>query len=116
MRPIGGVEVLLYPFLTTALEGGEESLSRPSRSLTPGTTRYPLYGRLGGSQGRSGKVRKISPQLVFDPWTVQPEASRYTDYAIWPTMYMDHSVKVRVNQEVTRSMKSARGNKEGAVC
>ena len=24
-------------------------------------TRYPLYRRLGGSQGRSGQVRKISP-------------------------------------------------------
>ena len=26
----------------------------------PGKTRYPLYRRLGGSQGRSGQVRKIS--------------------------------------------------------
>ena len=27
----------------------------------PGKTRYPLYRRLGGPQGRSGQVRKISP-------------------------------------------------------
>jgi hypothetical protein len=27
-------------------------------------------------------VQKISPPPGFDPWTVQPVASRYTDYAI----------------------------------
>jgi hypothetical protein len=30
-------------------------------ALPPGKTRYPLYGRLDGAQGRSGRVRKISP-------------------------------------------------------
>jgi hypothetical protein len=29
--------------------------------LPPEKTRYPLYRRLGGHQGRSGRVRKISP-------------------------------------------------------
>ena len=48
-------------FLTSALEWGEVSASRPSRTLPPGKTRYPLYRRLGGPQGRSGQVRKISP-------------------------------------------------------
>jgi hypothetical protein len=48
-------------FLTSALEGGEVSASRPGRTLPPGKTRYPLYRRLGGHQGRSGRVRKISP-------------------------------------------------------
>ena len=47
--------------MTTALEGGEGSASRPGSSLSPGKTRYPLYRRLGGPQGRSGQVRKISP-------------------------------------------------------
>ena len=45
--------------MTTALEGSEGSASRPGRSLPPGKTRYPLYRRLGGPQGRSGQVRKI---------------------------------------------------------
>ena len=67
--------------MATALEGVERSASRPGRSLPPGKTRYPLYRRLGGPQGRSGQVRKISPPLEFDPRTVQPVASRYTDYA-----------------------------------
>ena len=30
-------------------------------ALPPGKTRYPLYRRLGGPQGRSGRARKISP-------------------------------------------------------
>ena len=38
--------------------------------------------RLGGSQGRSGRVRKISPPPGFDPRTLQPVAIRYTDYVI----------------------------------
>jgi len=50
--------------------------------LLPGKTRYPLYRRLGGLQGQSGRVRKISPSPGFDPRTVQPIASRYTNYAI----------------------------------
>ena len=51
-------------------------------ALPPGRTRYPLYRRLGRPQGRSGRRRKISPLPVFDPRTVQPVASRYTDWAI----------------------------------
>jgi len=36
-------------------------------ALPPGKTRYPLYRRLGGPQGWSGQVRKISPPPGFDP-------------------------------------------------
>jgi hypothetical protein len=42
---------------------------------------YPLYRRLGGRQCRSGRVRKISPPWGFDPWTIQPVDSRYTNYS-----------------------------------
>ena len=71
--------------MTTALEGGEGSALRPGRFYPrerPGTQ---LYRRLGGPQGRSGQVRKISPPPGLDPRTVQPVASRYTDYATRPT-------------------------------
>ena len=50
--------------------------------LPPRKTRYPLYTRLGGPQGRSGLVRKISPSPGFDPRTVQPAASRCTNWSI----------------------------------
>ena len=74
-------------FQTSALEGGEGSASRPGSTLPPGKTRYPLYMRLGGHQGRSGLVRKISPPPGFDPRTVQPVGSRYTDDATRPTYH-----------------------------
>jgi hypothetical protein len=51
-------------------------------ALPSGKTRYPLYRRLGGPQEWSGQVWKISPPVGFDPRTVQPVASCYTDYAI----------------------------------
>ena len=69
-------------FLDHGTRTGEWSASRPGRSLPPGKTRYPLYRRLGGPQGRSGQVRKISSPPRFDPRTVQPVASRYTDNAV----------------------------------
>ena len=46
---------------------GEGSASRAGRSLPPGKT---LYRKVGGPQGRSGQVRKISPAPGFDPQTV----------------------------------------------
>jgi len=66
---------------------GEGSASLPGSSLPPGKTRYPLHRRLGGRQGRSGQVRKITPPPGFDLRTVQPVASRYTDYAARPTCW-----------------------------
>jgi hypothetical protein len=51
-------------------------------ALPPGKTRYTLYSRLGGPQRRSWRVRKISHPSGFNPRTVQPVASRYTDWAI----------------------------------
>jgi hypothetical protein len=55
-------------------------------------TSRPLYAReirsthcVGGRvgpQGQSGQGRKTSPPPDFDPLTVQPVASRYTEYVI----------------------------------
>ena len=72
----------------SVLDGGGWSTPRPG-CFTPGKeTWYPLCRRLGGPQGRSGRVRKISHPPAFDPRTVQPVASRYTDYAIRTTMLL----------------------------
>ena len=57
-------------------------------ALPPGKTQYPLYRRLGGPQGRSGRVRKISHPPGFDPRTVQLVASRYTVWAILALPYV----------------------------
>ena len=81
-------------FLTRGLKGGKGSASRHGRSLPPRKTRYSLYRRLGGTQGRSGQVRKISPPRGFDPRTVQPVASRYTDYATRSTTFHIHMINL----------------------
>ena len=76
--PRGWVEVYLYSSITTALEGGEWSAARLGRILPPGKKRYPLFRRLDGPQGRSGRAENLAPP-GFDPRTVQPVVSRYTD-------------------------------------
>jgi hypothetical protein len=51
-------------------------------ALSSEKTQYPFYRRLGGPQGQSGRVRKISRPPGFDPRAVQSVASRYIDWAI----------------------------------
>jgi hypothetical protein len=80
-----GSRGIALAFLDYDTRRGEGSASRPGRSLHPGKTRYPLYRRLGGPKGPSGKVRKILPAPGFDPRTAQPVASCYTDWATRPT-------------------------------
>ena len=64
--------------LASAL-GGVVGQRHAPATLPQGKTRYPLYSRPSGPQGRSGQVRNILPPLGFDPRTVQPVVSRYTD-------------------------------------
>ena len=72
--------------LTSALDGVGGKRHAPD-TLTPGQTRYPVYRRMGGPQGRSRRVWKISPPPGFDIRTVQPVASRYTDWPISATTF-----------------------------
>ena len=64
--------------LTSALDG-VGGQGHAQAALPPRITRYPLYRMLGGPQGRSGQVRKISPPPGFEPRTVQPVDIRCTD-------------------------------------
>jgi hypothetical protein len=57
-------------------------------------TRYPFYTRLGGIQSRSGQVRKISLPPGFDPRTLHPIGSRYTDWAIPANNFMIIDLKM----------------------
>jgi hypothetical protein len=52
--------IALLCSLTSALDGvgGQR---HALAALPPGKTRYALYRRLGGPQGRSRRVRKFSP-------------------------------------------------------
>jgi hypothetical protein len=69
-----GIAVYLYSSLASELDGVGDQRHAPA-NLAPGETRYPLYRRLGGPQGRSGRVRKVSPPPGLDPRTFQPVAS-----------------------------------------
>ena len=70
--------------MTTALERGEWSATRPDRTLPPGNTRYPFYRRLGGPQGRSGGAENLIPTGIRSR-TVHSVVSPYSDWATRPT-------------------------------
>jgi len=55
--------------LTSALNGGGWSTSRPRRFTLEKETQYPCVGGWVGPRARSGRVRKISPAPGFDPRT-----------------------------------------------
>ena len=57
--------------LTSALDGVGGQRHDPATE-PPGKTRYPFYRRLSGSQGRSGRVRKISPHRDSIPGISTP--------------------------------------------
>jgi hypothetical protein len=75
------VEVYLYSSTTTAIEGSEWSAARPGRTLPPEQSGTHCTG---GWVGRSGRAENIA-LTGFDPRTVQPVVSRYTDSATRPT-------------------------------
>jgi len=63
-------------------------MPRPDR-FTPGEE--PVPRRLSGPQGRSGRMQKISPSPpAFDPRTVQPIASRYTDWTVPAHVHIEY--------------------------
>jgi hypothetical protein len=72
--------------MTTALEAGEGSASRPDRSLPPGKDPVPIVQEAGWAPGPVWtNAENLAPPTGLDPRTVQPVASRYTDYATRPT-------------------------------
>ena len=70
--------------MTAALEGGEWSAARLSRTLPPGKTLYTFDRKLSGPQGRSGRAENLVATGIRSR-TVHPVVSRYTDWATRPT-------------------------------
>jgi hypothetical protein len=64
-------------FLDLGTRRAEGSASRPGGFIPLGKTRYSLYRRFGGLQGRSGQVRKISPPPIRSPDRVAHSQSLY---------------------------------------
>lgn len=61
---------------------GMDGQQHAPAALTPRKTRYVWYRKLGGPQGRSGRIQKIPPTPGFDTRAVKPIASRQNGYAI----------------------------------
>jgi hypothetical protein len=74
--------------LTSVLDGVGGQRQVPSALLLE-RIGYPLYRRLGGFYCLSARVPKNLPPPEFDPRTVQPVASRNTDYT-----FPAHTVEV----------------------
>jgi hypothetical protein len=83
--------------LTSALDAGGLSTSLSARFSPGKESRYQLYRRLDGPQGRSGQIRKISALPGFDQRTLQPVASRYTDWAIPAHVERTTGLKSKLN-------------------
>jgi hypothetical protein len=92
-----------------AVDRGGWLTPSPGRFTSGKETRYPLYRWMGGPRSRYGRVREISPRPKFEPRTVQPVASRYTDWAI-PAAVQSHkqcSLLQVVQQHITGDMRGA---------
>jgi hypothetical protein len=63
-----GIAVPFRGLVWSASQSGRFTLRKDS---------VPIVQEVGWAQGRSGRMRKISPPPEFDPQTVQPVASRY---------------------------------------
>ena len=82
------------PYVTSVLDGVCGQRHAPA-ALPAGKTDYPLYRWLFGPQGRSGRVRKISP-----PRPVQPIVSHYP--GLHCVKYLYERIIKRVN-DITAS-------------
>jgi len=65
----------------TSVPDGVGGQRHAPAALPPGKTRYPLYRRLGGPHGRSGRVRNISPPPGF---SIQYIRGLFRKYPDWP--------------------------------
>jgi len=74
-RPLGWIGLKLYFFLESSLidVGGGDQPHVPAAS-NPEKTRYPLYRRLGGPQGRSVRAENLVPTGIQSR-TFQPGSS-----------------------------------------
>jgi hypothetical protein len=70
--------------MTTALEGGRGQRHAPA-ALYPGKDPVPIVQE--APRAGLDKCGKSRPSPGFDPRTVQPVASRYTDSATRPTYH-----------------------------
>jgi hypothetical protein len=76
MKTYWGVEVYLYVFLTSPLDGSEWSASRPGR-FTPGT--HWIEGYVGHTAGLEAVAKRkiLSPRQELNPGRLAPSQELY---------------------------------------
>jgi hypothetical protein len=97
--PRGGAEVELYSFSTSALEGSGWSAPRPGR-FTPEKDPVPIVQVAVWAPGPVWTYAKNLAPPGFDPRTIQPVVSRYTDCATRPTF--SHNTLSKMHLACTR--------------
>ena len=84
-KPLGRVEVQLYSILDLCTRRGWGVSVTPRQQLTPGKDPVPVVQEAGWASGPVWTGAENLAPPGFDPRTVQPVGSRYTDYATRPT-------------------------------
>jgi hypothetical protein len=74
------------PFLDRGIRRGRVVNSTPQPLFTPGKDPVPIVQEAGWAPGPVWTAENLAPP-GFDPRTVQPVVSRYTDWATWPTIF-----------------------------
>jgi len=87
--------------MTAAIEGGECSAARLGRTLPPGKTRYPLYRRLGGPQGHSGRAENLVPTGIRSR-TVQLVAQSLYRLSYRAHFFLDNEEKCGRTRQATQ--------------
>jgi hypothetical protein len=85
-----------------------------SVALNPEIDRHPLYRRLGGPRGRSGRVRQITPPTVTEPRTIKPVESRYTDCTL-PTSQIIYKYTVVIIRVMYFCQINCQWHREGCL-
>jgi hypothetical protein len=75
---------IAIPFLDRDIRRGWVVNSMPQLHFTLGKDPVPILQEAGWAPGTVWTAENLAPP-GFDPRTVQPVVSRYTDWAIWPT-------------------------------
>ena len=97
-----GSRCIALLFLQPRRQMGVGGQRHAAAALPPGKTRYPLYRKLSGPQGRSGRVRKISPLTgIRSPdRPVRSESLYRLSYRGPPDMSMQTGEKVNLALDV----------------